>query len=414
MGDVGEGRGEIKALRKTVGDGGRREYKSEDMKVVRTFHPVGQGAFYSERFYNIDNPQAKFNIVYDCGTSWGTITKAKIVVDLAFDKNDTIDYLFISHLDYDHISLVNTLMESVNKKVRNIVLPLVNRDEVRIGISLNYIANYQETENFLRGILNRIDGNNNGTDTRIVFISDSNEKDNIISEGEKIMLQIEESEPDWVLIPRNISASSRRMELLDSLNKLLFDADVKKWFEEVGLQVAKNGEELLHLLLDESYVSGIINNKKLRKAIKTAYEKVTGGVNINSLLLYSGPAKDDSDYFSYMMIQDTFKRLRQRRAGCLFTGDSDCDIDRWRNDIYSDVWRNIGTIQLPHHGSLKSFDVNKNHIDQRYYFPMSCGSTNLYGHPSGKVLAYLLTRGGLPQIVTEMVNTVCIQVIKKW
>jgi glyoxylase-like metal-dependent hydrolase (beta-lactamase superfamily II) len=81
------------------------------MKVVRTFHPVGQGAFYSERFYEGDNPQAKYNIVYDCGTSWGVITKAKKVVGLAFDKNDRIDYLFISHLDFDHVSLVNTLIE---------------------------------------------------------------------------------------------------------------------------------------------------------------------------------------------------------------------------------------------------------------------------------------------------------------
>ena len=31
------------------------------MKVVRTFHPVGQGAFYSERFYEGDIPQAKYN-----------------------------------------------------------------------------------------------------------------------------------------------------------------------------------------------------------------------------------------------------------------------------------------------------------------------------------------------------------------
>lgn len=384
------------------------------MKVVRTFHPVGQGAFYSERFYDMVNPQAKFNIVYDCGTSWGTITKAKKVVDLAFDKNDTIDYLFISHLDYDHISLVNTLMESVNKKVRNIVLPLVYRDEVRIGISLNYIANYQETEKFLRWILNRIDGNNNGTDTRIVFIRNNDDIVNITAEWEKMMLQIEGSKPDWVLIPHNISASSRRMELLDSLNRLLSHADIKREFEEMGLQIANNGEEFLHLLLDEGYVARIINNKKLRKAIKSAYEKVTGGVNVNSLLLYSGPAKDDSEYFSYMMFQDTFKRLIPRRAGCLYTGDSDCDIDGWRNGIYSDVWRNIGTIQLPHHGSLKSFDVNKNHINRRYYFPMSCGSTNSYGHPSGKVLAYLQTRDGLPLIVTEAVNTVRMQEIERY
>lgn len=384
------------------------------MKVVRTFHPVGQGAFYSERFYNMDNPQAKFNIVYDCGTSWGTITKAKKVVDLAFDKNDTINYLFISHLDYDHISLVNTLIESVNKKVRNIVLPLVNRDEVRIGISLNYIANYQETEKFLRWILNRIDDNNNGTDTRIKFIGSNDDKGNVTAGGEKITLQIEEGEPEWVLIPRNISAMSRRKELLEKFDRMLSAPDFKEESIRSGLPVVGSSDELLHLLLDERYVAGIIRNKKLRKAIKSAYEKVAGGVNVNSLLLYSGPAKDDSDYFSDMMFQDTYKFLRHRRAGCLYTGDSDCDIDGWRNGIYSDVWRNIGTIQLPHHGSLKSFEVKKNDIDRVYYFPVSCGSTNSYGHPSGKILAYLMKKDGLPHIVTEMANTVCIQEIVRW
>lgn len=134
---------------------------------------------------------------------------------------------------------------------------------------------------------------------------------------------------------------------------------------------------------------------------------------MNSLLLYSGPAKDDSDYFSDMMFQDTYKFLRHRRAGCLYTGDSDCDIDGWRNGIYSDVWRNIGTIQLPHHGSLKSFEVKKNDIDRVYYFPVSCGNTNSYGHPSGKVLAYLRANRCCVPMITELANSIYMQVIEQ-
>lgn len=381
---------------------------------MRTFHPVGQGAFYSERFYEGDNPQAKYNIVYDCGTSWGVITKAKKVVGLTFDKNDTIDYLFISHLDYDHVSLVNTLIESVDGKVRNIVLPLVYKEEVRIGINLNYIANHQETETFLRWILNREDGNNNGIDTRITFIGSNDDKGNVTAGGEKITLQIEEGDPEWVLIPRNISAMSRRKELLEKFDRMLSDTDFKKESISSGLPVVGSGDELLHLLLDERYVAGIIRNKKLRKAIKSAYEKVAGGVNVNSLLLYSGPAREGFNYMMCLMYSNMFKRMRFRRAGCLYTGDSDCDIYEWKGGIYSDVWQNIGTVQLPHHGSLKSFDVNKNDIDRVYYFPVSCGSTNAYGHPSGKILAYLMKKDGLPHIVTEMANTVCIQEIVRW
>lgn len=107
--------------------------------------------------------------------------------------------------------------------------------------------------------------------------------------------------------------------------------------------------------------------------------------------------------------------MRYRRAGCLYTGDCNCDIDSWKSELYSDVWHNIGTIQLPHHGNLKSFDVKKNNnIDRVYYFPVSCGSTNSYGHPSWKVLAYLMKMDGMPQVVTEMANMVCMQEIEGW
>lgn len=378
------------------------------MKIVRTFHPVGQGAFYSERFYDEDNPQAKYNIVFDCGTSWGNIIKAKKVVTQAFDKNDWIDYLFISHLDYDHLSLVNTLIESVNKKVRNIVLPLVNKNELRIGINLNYIANHQETVRFLSDILSFMDGINNRRDTHIEFIVSDNKGQ---SKGEGITLSFEDGETDWVLIPRNVSARSRRYELLDGLEKMLENTDFREESSKYGLPVVRSGEELLNQLMDKEYVEGIIRNQKLRNAIKSAYEKVAGGVNVNSLLLYSGPAKENMDYMMCPKYLNMFKHMRYRRAGCLYTGDCDCDIDGWKSGLYSDVWQNIGTIQLPHHGSLESFDVKNNNIDRVYFFPVSCGSTNSYGHPSAKVLAYLVKMDGLPQIVTEMSNTVYMQEI---
>ena len=38
------------------------------MKVKRTFHPVGQGAFYTETFLDQKGGQV---VVYDCGTETG-------------------------------------------------------------------------------------------------------------------------------------------------------------------------------------------------------------------------------------------------------------------------------------------------------------------------------------------------------
>lgn len=81
------------------------------MKVTRTFHPVGQGTFFSERFYMEDQQGTVHNIVYDCGVKWGYKGKVKHVVTQAFTQSDVIEYLFISHLDYDHVSLVKTLID---------------------------------------------------------------------------------------------------------------------------------------------------------------------------------------------------------------------------------------------------------------------------------------------------------------
>ena len=65
------------------------------MLLQRTFHPVGQGAFYTER-HKISNGK-DFTIVYDCGSFQFTNLKNRI--KSAFQKGEEIDILFISHFD---------------------------------------------------------------------------------------------------------------------------------------------------------------------------------------------------------------------------------------------------------------------------------------------------------------------------
>ena len=70
-------------------------------KIKRIFHPIGQGAFYSERHIG-------FNVVFDCGY-WRRSKKAGNLVKQSFLQTDSIDILFISHYDFDHISQIETL-----------------------------------------------------------------------------------------------------------------------------------------------------------------------------------------------------------------------------------------------------------------------------------------------------------------
>ena len=79
------------------------------MKLTRTFHPVGQGAFYTERFY--DGDKNVFNMVYDCGSS----TKSQYLKNEINDafKDGTgkaeIDILFVSHFHNDHVNGIQEL-----------------------------------------------------------------------------------------------------------------------------------------------------------------------------------------------------------------------------------------------------------------------------------------------------------------
>ena len=387
------------------------------MRVIRTFHPVGQGAFYSERFYEDGESEAKYNIVYDCGTSWGSIMKAKKVVSQAFDKKDVIDYLFISHLDYDHISLVLTLIDCV-KGIREIVLPLVLRNDIVIAVALNRISNHEDAADFLQMIsdsmgTDRRDNNLKVLESRISFVGSEEES---VPRNTQLWMNGERRTigdgPDWVLIPYNVKSQDRRMELITEFDKLLHDVKLLKKLDGCRIALPSRGDELYEMLKNPNFVKEVIATRELKNAIKSAYEKVSGGINANSLLLYSGPLNEKS----FIMRSCGFGYCCRycfciHNPGCLYTGDSDCDLKEWSTHAFCNVWKNIGTIQLPHHGSQKSFDFKKNPIDTEYIFPVSCGSVNTYGHPSGKVLSYLSAKGCCPKIVTELANTIFVEVM---
>ena len=101
--------------------------------IERVFHPIGQGAFYSERHMSCN-----INIVYDCGTTNPSFPAKQKVVSDSFSEDDVIDILFISHFDEDHISLIDTLKKAV-KKIERVVLPLLH-DEQKIFLSNIYKA----------------------------------------------------------------------------------------------------------------------------------------------------------------------------------------------------------------------------------------------------------------------------------
>lgn len=191
--------------------------------IQRFFHPVGQGAFYSERH---TLPNSTFNIVYDCGTAHATkeIKKIKNLVTQSFDKTDIVNILFISHLDFDHISLIDTLKNTVSR-IERVVLPLLY-DKDKQFLSNIFLAIGE------RGLSNFVLSPNDyfGNETQIITVRPSLEEE--INNDPIDISELSESREissgtplrptksyEWVFIPTNHEFIERKEEFINKLKK---------------------------------------------------------------------------------------------------------------------------------------------------------------------------------------------------
>lgn len=338
--------------------------------ITRTFHPVGQGAFYTENHECAFLPNDSFFVVYDCGNWKNEKFAQKIIEDTAKNNRD-IDILFISHFDYDHVSGLNILLMHCN--IRRVVLPLLHSSEKLLLQRIYKTLGFAEIELLIRNA-EQFFGNN----TRVTYVlpgeTDQAEDDAETNEPESYsdfvtsLTAIDVALCNWVYVPYNEKYSARNSELV----KL----------------IAKEGLSLNNILKDPHYCDS--NRKKL----KIIYDKLEGKINQNSMLVYSGPLTTvhslKRHFHSYVypiyynMIDD-----RLERVACLYTGDTNLNNLNVKS-IFCKYWPNVGTLQIPHHGDVKSFKTSV--LEDEYYVcPYSYGTKNTYKHPSPLISTLLDT-----------------------
>ena len=370
-----------------------------NLKVIRTFHPVGQGGFYTERHDN-------FNIVYDCGST--PRRHADPVVKSAFSKKEVIHALFISHFDYDHVSAIATLIKSVHS-IRTVVIPLLEDEHRNVLVNINRTLSLN--------ILRMIDSPEAffGKHTNIIRVRSSQSPDRDESDDpiDLIELPIEPSlqfnrnnshtmtinsgrpltlgrASRWVLVPYNYKYKGRHAKLIEQLK--LQNFDIKK------------------LQTDSDYTIHEITKPSTRRKLRKIYDSLDGTVNENSMLLYSGPdetinPRDSCGCKTVSELLDlSDPHLYLCKAGCIYTGD--CDFEKIQlSEIYSLYKSNVGVVQIPHHGSKHSFYLKALDGFNNLICPVSYGTKNRYGHPSAEVIKELFLSPFHILSVTEQRNS---------
>lgn len=413
--------------------------------IKRFFHPVGQGAFYSEHFYTSDGG---YKVVYDCGTTPLSAKRKEVikqeVIEQAFSKKDTIDILFISHLDWDHISLIPTLIESV-KEVRNVVLPHVDNDYPILLSLVNFpkalkdikgkvvqiITSPEEYFNKetkvwrIRSVEEDVPRENMNQD--ILFLDqDTSSIDPLLSSGKKLSLK---GLKFWCYIPFNYYSSKEFREALEK--KLRDDEKLQKDFKNtLGVEHDISVEEALDALRDPQKVNDIIKDKSVKEKLWYIYDQLEDKINAHSLVLYSGPIEQKAyrNHFYWQMVFQTRNQLYHDlkpcfscsdflkdyrslkwRVACIYNGDSNYK-ERKLEEWLQGLWKNVGTIQIAHHGSEKSHDFECPRKTS-FLCPISYGTSNTYGHPRSEVLIDLAIKKRLPICITEHLDSKFIQII---
>ena len=365
-----------------------RSMMQKEMIISRVIHPVGQGAFYTER---IKTDGKTYNVVYDCGSTTAyKVNRGKPILEAEiktfYDKNENIDLLFISHFDYDHVNGLKYLKDHCN--IKRVIMPLIPTAARCI-----YLLQLDDDLQLLMTNPGEFFGN----DTEIISVKYTNGKEP--TRDELVLIDNEPSPKQEI-----VSGTIIKFRNLHDWRYIPFNFDEDARYKTLIDLIASRRLELDKLL--NGNVDYIIEN---RADINNAYKKVVksnGSSNESSLIVYSGPVSAKHEYIKkYNSICNVLCIARKihygcnmipfirKRVACLYLGDTDlnqasggCGIIEAIYLNLGDVRHNIGTIQVPHHGSEKNFnDDILLHSSPNLYFA-SFSKQNQYGHPSYRVV----------------------------
>lgn len=400
--------------------------------VTRTIHPVGQGLFCTETFSDEHN-QPQFSVAYDCGSFNQKVLSREI--QNAFSNGSTIDVVFISHFHSDHICGIPELIKQ-NANIK-IVMPQLSKALLVEAIIYN---NFYSTEE-----------NANAVETNEMLIKWHFHGDSIEN-----LCTIASSDS-----PINEETTCKITNLPHSMSKVV-PMHYKDVWEYVPFCFFNQqfADELLEVLTKDDvfgtyfasftednirkFVEDVATNGKLSTILNSLYNHCGGfranaNANEYSMPVYSGPVMnapisiDCSSHCDYMCNKPYHAHCHAHchvfcdidccapdplcgsLASCLYTGDFNANFKKSYYDSMERFyhlnhrWERIKMIQVPHHGSKDSHNIDL--YQNRCWAFISCGLQNQYNHPHGACVADIFNTRCHCSIVNERCQPLKIEML---
>ncbi len=404
----------------------------------RMFLPVGQGAFYCERFYN-EGKGSALNVVYDCGTRSG-MKPLERAVDHHFDDSPIIHAVFISHLDEDHFNGLRYLVEKCT--IERVFLPHMSPLDLRLmqlyhetHKATSTAGGQSEETNFVEEVLKcenmedlemKLQHFLNGPklqrdDRQRPDVEDYDwprPKIEYIDEGDQVEKDIPSLIPGVKIENQGGFSDWKYKAFCIRNNKAV--AHVKPALRKLASHILKRAVKRLTPKTVAELIKKSKTNAKFQDSIRKAYSAI-GDFNTNSLVLYSGcdntaglyahsvelPCallRDRSCKFLKNITNQSTCWMFTNAVGCLYTGDFDAKTKRYWRQLkggFKTEWVTIGCVQIPHHGSKMNY--NNEFLAMTPWHVVSARE-NSKKHPHQEVRAKYKDRCPL-FVVTENMNS---------
>lgn len=380
--------------------------------------PVGQGGFHVGRLKVSETSEyvgclrenPDFLWVYDCGSDQNSSLKREI----GKFRDVHVNMLFLSHLDDDHVSGIDTLLHTASH-VHEVVLPYLGDIDWVLHLAAG-AASDSLSGNFIDMAADPASWFGNRGVNRITYIGAGEEDEGTPGRPDPI----EPSEPDPDRIRKLVEsedylATAIKSDWTRSPEVAAIGNEVEK---RAQISIASRGSvasfhtagetlnwllspftfrpsvtkiSAFQVMLDTEFGPGLTVNNYAdearttagRKKLRACYDAVWKTHNLHSMALYAGPGIPTMKKLSNTARQGNFIR-RVVQPGWVSTGDFNLRVKKRRNQLigyYSPYSEMVGQLTLSHHGSDHSFHPTALSAFPDLTFAIASVGANTYGHP---------------------------------